>query len=69
MEVVERVLSESRQAARRSGERRSLCIITGKGLHSAGGKAKIRPGVKRYLNELGMRYRESPGLFVVDVAP
>ncbi|XP_052124339.1 uncharacterized protein LOC113216565 [Frankliniella occidentalis] len=38
-----------------------VCVITGRGLHSAGGVAKIRPAVVRELEARGLRFRSPPG--------
>ncbi len=35
--------------------------ITGKGLHSAGGAARIKPEVVRLLSEQGVPFVEGPG--------
>ena len=51
---------------RREGVQRTL-IITGRGAHSAGGVAKIKPEVEGLLANMGVRYgREGEGAFVVE---
>lgn len=42
-----------------------LEIITGRGLHSENGGARIRPMVKQYLQEQGLRFVEQLGSFQV----
>lgn len=37
---------------------RTLSVITGKGLHSAGGVSKLKPGIKTHLNILAIPYYE-----------
>lgn len=45
-----------------------LSIITGRGLHSENGKAKILPAVQKYLRDRGYTfYQENPGCIVVDL--
>jgi hypothetical protein len=43
--------------------------ITGKGLHSAGGAARIKPEVLRLLAERGMPHVEGPGWVEATLAP
>ena len=40
-------------------------IITGRGLHSEDGEARIRPMVKQYLQDNGLQFVERPGSFQV----
>ena len=40
-------------------------IITGRGLHSEDGEARIRPMVKQYLQDHGLDFVERPGSFQV----
>lgn len=48
--------------------RSQLTVITGRGNHSQGGVARIRPAVKEYLSSQGYRYTEpKPGLVVVSL--
>jgi hypothetical protein len=45
-----------------------LSIVTGRGLHSENGKAKILPAVQKYLRDRGYSfYQENPGCIVVDL--
>ncbi len=39
-------------------------VITGRGLHSAG-EAKLRPAVRRFLEQRRWPFREAPGYFDV----
>jgi DNA-nicking Smr family endonuclease len=47
----------------------SLEIITGKGLHSEGKVARLRPAVRGFLNDTGLTYHENAGGFVVRLPP
>ena len=43
-----------------------LEIVTGRGNHSRGGVAKIRPAVFHYLKSLGLDFKETQGSFVLN---
>lgn len=47
------------------GLAQTLYIITGEGHHSPGGKAKIKPAVKKYLLDSGYSIKEQSGVVVV----
>lgn len=47
------------------GRADTLTVITGQGLHSASGKARLRPAVMELLEQQGYRYTKSQGLLVV----
>ena len=40
-------------------------VVTGKGLHSAGGVAKIKPKVQEFLKNKRMRYTTLEGGFMI----
>lgn len=42
-----------------------LRIVTGKGLHSSGGEARLLPAVKKYLDREGWRHTVSGGCFTI----
>ncbi|XP_046550101.1 smr domain-containing protein C11H11.03c-like [Haliotis rubra] len=65
IDCVEDVLDQHRQADQ-SG-RHQLTVITGKGLHSTDGVAKIRPAVIAYLEKHKYKYTLSPGVITVDI--
>ena len=44
--------------------REVVSFITGKGVHSAGGIARIKPAVEKMLKEKGIRFRDSGGVIV-----
>ncbi|XP_063242297.1 NEDD4-binding protein 2-like isoform X3 [Bacillus rossius redtenbacheri] len=49
--------------------RRALYVVTGRGAHSAGGRARLRPAVLRRLRDQGLRFEQNdnPGLLTVHV--
>ncbi|XP_067663295.1 NEDD4-binding protein 2-like [Haliotis asinina] len=52
--------------ARPDRRKQSLFVITGKGRHSRGGVAKLRPAIINHLNNMNYRYTEQqPGLFKI----
>jgi len=69
LELLEELLELHRtnfQAHDGAKNRRVLRIITGIGIHSPQGRAKLRPAVKRYLADRGYRVVEAnPGMFQV----
>lgn len=40
-------------------------IITGRGLHSENGEARVRPMVRQYLEDNGLHFAEEPGSYKV----
>jgi len=54
------------ERCRREGVQRTT-VITGRGAHSVGGVAKIKPKVEELLADMRVRYRkDGPGAFVVE---
>jgi len=54
------------ERCRREGIQRTT-VITGRGAHSVGGVAKIKPKVEELLVSMGVRYwTNGPGAFVVE---
>jgi len=61
------VLVDLLQVSRDTGVK-LLSIITGLGHHSAGGVARIRPEVIKFVENSGLQYKEvTPGRFIVEV--
>ncbi|XP_067663642.1 uncharacterized protein [Haliotis asinina] len=65
IDCVRDVLNQHRQGD--LSARHQLTIITGKGLHSTDGVAKIRPAVIGYLMKHKYTYTLSPGVITVDL--
>ncbi|KAK1175329.1 NEDD4-binding protein 2 isoform X2 [Acipenser oxyrinchus oxyrinchus] len=60
---LKRVLQEKAAECQQSGGKPHLSVITGRGNHSQGGVARIKPAVMDYLASHGFRYTEpKPGL-------
>uniref|UniRef100_A0A663DKJ3 NEDD4 binding protein 2 n=1 Tax=Aquila chrysaetos chrysaetos TaxID=223781 RepID=A0A663DKJ3_AQUCH len=61
-----RVLQEKSEAYQQTGGKPYLCVITGRGSHSQGGVARIRPAAIRYLTSHNFRFTEiKPGCLKV----
>ncbi|XP_015717872.1 NEDD4-binding protein 2 isoform X2 [Coturnix japonica] len=61
-----RVLQEKSNEYQQSGGKPYLCVITGRGSHSQGGVARIKPAAIRYLNSHNFRFAEiKPGCLKV----
>nr|XP_014124992.1 NEDD4-binding protein 2 isoform X1 [Zonotrichia albicollis]XP_026651355.1 NEDD4-binding protein 2 isoform X1 [Zonotrichia albicollis] len=61
-----RVLQEKREEYQQSGGKPYLSVITGRGSHSQGGVARIRPAAIRYLTSHNFRFTEiKPGCLKV----
>ncbi|XP_054058362.1 NEDD4-binding protein 2 isoform X2 [Rissa tridactyla] len=57
-----RVLQEKSEEYQQTGGKPYLCVITGRGSHSQGGVARIRPAAIRYLTSHNFRFTEvKPG--------
>ncbi|XP_040442999.1 NEDD4-binding protein 2 isoform X2 [Falco naumanni] len=61
-----RVLHEKSEEYQQTGGKPYLCVITGRGSHSQGGVARIRPAAIRYLTNHNFRFTEiKPGCLKV----
>ncbi|KAM6267905.1 NEDD4-binding protein 2 isoform 2-T4 [Spheniscus humboldti] len=61
-----RVLQEKSEEYQQTGGKPYLCVITGRGSHSQGGVARIRPAAIRYLTSHNFRFTEiKPGCLKV----
>ncbi|XP_061327331.1 NEDD4-binding protein 2 [Pezoporus flaviventris] len=61
-----RVLQEKSEEYQQTGGKPYLCVITGRGSHSQGGVARIRPAAMRYLTSHNFRFTEiKPGCLKV----
>ncbi|NXN95123.1 N4BP2 protein, partial [Rhinopomastus cyanomelas] len=61
-----RVLQEKREEYEQAGGKAYLCVITGRGSHSQGGVARLRPAAIRYLTSHSFRFTEiKPGCLKV----
>ncbi|NXO60813.1 N4BP2 protein, partial [Aramus guarauna] len=61
-----RVLQEKSEEYQQTGGKPYLCVITGRGSHSQGGVARIRPAAIRYLTSRNFRFTEiKPGCLKV----
>ncbi|KFV04820.1 NEDD4-binding protein 2, partial [Tauraco erythrolophus] len=61
-----RVLQEKSEEYQQTGGKPYLCVITGRGSHSQGGVARIRPAAIRYLTSHNFRFAEvKPGCLKV----
>ncbi|XP_065554670.1 NEDD4-binding protein 2 [Lathamus discolor] len=61
-----RVLQEKSEEYQQTGGKPYLCVITGRGSHSQGGVARIRPAAMRYLASHNFRFTEiKPGCLKV----
>ncbi|KAM9381820.1 NEDD4-binding protein 2 [Phaethornis superciliosus] len=61
-----RVLQEKSEEYQQTGGKAYLCVITGRGSHSQGGVARIRPAAIRYLTSHNFRFTEiKPGCLKV----
>ncbi|NXO33942.1 N4BP2 protein, partial [Locustella ochotensis] len=61
-----RVLQEKSEEYQQAGGKPYLCVITGRGSHSQGGVARIRPAAIRYLTSHNFRFTEiKPGCLKV----
>nr|XP_021141691.1 NEDD4-binding protein 2 [Columba livia] len=61
-----RVLQEKSEEHQQTGGKPYLCVITGRGSHSQGGVARIRPAAIRYLTSHNFRFTEiKPGCLKV----
>ncbi|XP_009894873.2 NEDD4-binding protein 2 [Dryobates pubescens] len=61
-----RVLQEKTEEYQQAGGKPYLCVITGRGSHSQGGVARIRPAAIRYLTSHNFRFTEiKPGCLKV----
>ncbi|XP_053920712.1 NEDD4-binding protein 2 isoform X2 [Cuculus canorus] len=61
-----RVLQEKSEEYQQTGGKPYLCVITGRGSHSQGGVARIRPAAIRYLTNHNFRFTEiKPGCLKV----
>ncbi|XP_035752619.1 NEDD4-binding protein 2 isoform X2 [Egretta garzetta] len=61
-----RVLQEKSKEYQQTGGKPYLCVITGRGSHSQGGVARIRPAAIRYLTSHNFRFTEiKPGCLKV----
>ncbi|XP_010293564.1 PREDICTED: NEDD4-binding protein 2 [Phaethon lepturus] len=61
-----RVLQEKSEEYQQTGGKQYLCVITGRGSHSQGGVARIRPAAIRYLTSHNFRFTEiKPGCLKV----
>ncbi|NXL87405.1 N4BP2 protein, partial [Alectura lathami] len=61
-----RVLQEKSEEYQQSGGKPYLCVITGRGSHSQGGVARIKPAAIRYLTSHNFRFTEiKPGCLKV----
>ncbi|XP_075608393.1 NEDD4-binding protein 2 [Balearica regulorum gibbericeps] len=61
-----RVLQEKSEEYQQTGGKPYLCVITGRGSHSQGGVARIRPAAIRYLTSHNFRFtEEKPGCLKV----
>lgn len=60
-------LSEREQVLTARGIRQmKVSLITGRGAHSIGGQAKLKPAIKDFLKKLGYSYHEAnSGMFIV----
>lgn len=58
MEKLTDFLNRRTKESSQSAARRQVCVITGRGLKSAGNQARIRPTVKQYLRQHNFAFTE-----------
>lgn len=64
-EIDSRVVSGKKLQGQKATNVGSFTIITGRGLHSEGGRARIKPAVRKLLNREGYRFDEESSAFIV----